>query len=178
MVQLIIVPGMGGSDEAHWQTHWEGSEPDAIRLKPESWTRPSLINWLEALDTCVAEAAAPPILVAHSLGYLLVAHWSKARPSDVMGAILVAVPDPNSSVYPEEAREFAAAPDDRLRFPSVIMASSDDPFASESYARSRAEQWGSELILVGAHGHLGDGSGLRDWPEGRRHIRRFINRAA
>lgn len=54
-----------------------------------------------------------------------------------------------------------------LPFPSLVVASSDDPYAGIDFARSCARDWGSRLAEVGAHGHINSDSGLGDWPEGR-----------
>ena len=40
---FVIVPGIGGSGEAHWQSLWEQSWGDeAIRIEPPSWNEPVL----------------------------------------------------------------------------------------------------------------------------------------
>jgi predicted alpha/beta hydrolase family esterase len=41
---------------------------------------------------------------------------------------------------------------------------------------ARAGQWGSELVNVGAKGHINGGSNLGDWPEGRRILMEFDGR--
>ncbi|OCP01694.1 MULTISPECIES: alpha/beta fold hydrolase [unclassified Ensifer] len=167
MSDIIILPGIGGSGETHWQTHWERSEARVRRFKPSDWDRPDLEDWIAALDRAVAEAEAPPLLVAHSLACLLVAHWQKASTRAVAGAFLVAVPDPASGAFPPEAKGFAEVPDGRLRFPSLIVASSNDPFGSVEYAQERAAQWGSDFVEAGALGHINSKSRVDDWPEGR-----------
>ena len=34
MAEIIIVPGIGGSGELHWQTRWEKANPRWHRLRP------------------------------------------------------------------------------------------------------------------------------------------------
>jgi len=80
---------------------------------------------------------------------------------------LVSVPDPRSQAFPQEARGFAGPPAGKLRMPSLILASSDDPFGTIGYQRERAEVWGSGLVEIGAAGHVNGQSGLGDWPLGR-----------
>ena len=89
------------------------------------------------------------------------------------GALLVAVPDPQSPAFPAEAAAFASVPEHRFRFPAMIVASTNDPYASMSYVQARAAQWGSELVNIGANGHINGASNLGDWPEGRRILRDF-----
>ena len=79
----------------------------------------------------------------------------------------MAVPDPQGPEFPDQAQGFAGAALTALRFPSVLVASSDDPYASPGYSRHCAEAWGSRLVEVGALGHINAASGLADWAQGR-----------
>jgi predicted alpha/beta hydrolase family esterase len=167
MRELITLPGIGGSGEAHWQSLWERSDPRIRRFAPSSWDRPALDDWIEALDREVGKSGEPPLIVAHSLACLLVAHWTQRTRRAAAGALLVAVPDPASTAFPVEAACFANPPATTLPFPSVIVASSNDPFGSLAYARARAAEWGGAFVDAGAHGHLNGSSGLGEWPEGR-----------
>jgi predicted alpha/beta hydrolase family esterase len=166
MTDIIILPGIGGSGETHWQTHWERSNPHTRRFQPTSWDQPDLGDWIAALDRMVASARTPPLLVAHSLACLLVAHWQSISSLPVAGAFLVAVPDPTRAVFPAEAASFASVPEGRLRFPCLIVASTDDPYGEFQYAELRAAQWGSGIVEVGALGHINGSSGLGNWPRG------------
>ncbi|MDK1493814.1 alpha/beta fold hydrolase [Sinorhizobium sp. 7-81] len=166
MTTFIILPGIGGSGAAHWQTHWENEDPRMQRFRPTSWDSPELADWISALERSVAAAPTPPVFVAHSLACLLVAHWQQASALPVAGAFLVAVPDPQAAAFPSEAKGFANPPTAALRFPSVIVASADDPYGTPAYARSRARQWQSRFVKIGARGHINGESGLGRWPEG------------
>ncbi|MEI2296503.1 RBBP9/YdeN family alpha/beta hydrolase [Ensifer sp. MJa1] len=177
MSEIIILPGIGGSGETHWQTHWERHYPHARRFQPENWDRPDRADWIAALDRAVAETEAPPLLVAHSLACLLVAHWQRVSARLVAGAFMVAVPDPGSHAFPLEAASFAGVPEEAFRFPSLMIASSDDPYGSLAYGRLRAAQWGSRIIEVGALGHINGKSGLGDWPAGRALFQSFAMEA-
>lgn len=173
MTDIIILPGIGGSGESHWQTHWEKTDPRMRRFRPSDWDRPDLKDWIVALDREVKLSAAPPLLVAHSLACLLVAHWQQVSALPVAGAFLVAVPDPRAQAFPEEARGFADPPAGPMRMPSLIVASSNDPFGTTGYARERAEAWRSGLVGIGAAGHVNAESGLGDWPDGRNLLTAF-----
>lgn len=72
MKDIIILPGIGGSGEAHWQTRWEKSNPEMRRFQPADWEKPDLADWISALERAVGASATPPLLVAHSLACLLV----------------------------------------------------------------------------------------------------------
>ena len=76
MTSILIVPGLGGSGEHHWQTHLQRSLPGAVRVQQADWDRPDLPAWLARLASAV-ETRPAGILVAHSLGCALVAHLTR-----------------------------------------------------------------------------------------------------
>lgn len=174
MRKIIILPGIGGSGDGHWQTHWEASSKNFARFAPSSWDEPHLEDWISALDTAVAATDAPPVLVAHSLACLLVAHWQARSSAPIAGAMLVAVPDPHGAAFPAEAASFADPPAQRFRFASLVVASGNDPYGAIDHARQRAGQWGSKLIEAGPVGHINAGSGLGNWPAGRAVLDEFV----
>jgi predicted alpha/beta hydrolase family esterase len=172
---ILMLPGCGGSGEKHWQTIWERSLDAASRFEPSSWTKPNLEDWIGALDRAVAMAPRPPVLVAHSLACLLVGHWSaSASRSPVSGAFLVSVPDPRLSAFPEVARSFGNVPEQRLRFPSLVVSSGNDPFGSAAYSKAMSDVWGAGFIRVGDLGHINAASGHGEWPKGQKLLEAFI----
>lgn len=173
MREVIIVPGIGGSGEAHWQSRWEKTEPRMRRFRPSSWDRPALEDWIEALDGEVGKSAKAPLIVAHSIACLLVAHWAGRTRHATAGALLVAPPDSASAVFPVAATQFANPPATALPFPTLIVASSNDPYGPLAHSCAQAAQWGSAFIDAGAYGHLNGSSGLGDWPQGRAALAAF-----
>jgi predicted alpha/beta hydrolase family esterase len=168
MTKFIILPGIGGSGERHWQTLWEMNTSHMRRFDPQSWDAPYLNDWCNALDRAVTDIGEQPVLVAHSLACLLVAHWSARSDLSVLGAFLVSVPDPASADFPKtEAASFMDAPSKRLRFRSMLVASSNDPYGSLTYQQARATEWGSHFVEIGACGHINATSGVGEWPAGR-----------
>jgi uncharacterized protein len=167
MRKMITLPGIGGSGDAHWQTIWEQADTRFARFRPASWDQPELDDWTQSLERAVQSCAEPPILVAHSLACLLVAHWATCTRSAIAGAFLVSVPDPDGSRFPVEAASFKPVPTRPLQFPSLVIASTDDPYSTLDAARRRADEWRSGLNVVGALGHINASSGLADWPQGR-----------
>ncbi len=67
------------------------------------------------------------------------------------------------------------SPRSRLRFPSLAVAGTDDPYGSLDYAREMAEVWGSGFRDVGPRGHINADSGLGDWPEGMDMLRSLVS---
>ena len=51
-------------------------------------------------------------------------------------------------------------------FPSIVVASTNDPYASFEYAKSCALAWGGRFVSAGAVGHINANSGLGQWREG------------
>ncbi len=163
----LIVPGIGNSGPEHWQTLWERQHPGWQRVQQQDWDRPVCEEWLRALDDAIGRLSLSPVLIAHSMGCLLVAHWAHRSSAPVRGAFLVAVPDPDGPLFPPAAQGFQSVPTGTLRFPSLVVASHDDPFGSIAYAKRCAAGWGSGFVEVGAAGHINADSGLGNWPAGR-----------
>jgi predicted alpha/beta hydrolase family esterase len=164
---VLILPGIGGSGPEHWQSVWERQHPEYQRVEMPDWNEPELDVWLARLGTAVAAAAEPPVIVAHSLGCLAVAHFA-SRGGRLKAALLVAVPDPEGPEFPAAARSFGRPPLAPLGFPCRVAASHDDPYGSFAFAAACAAAWGAELCDVGALGHINAESGLGEWQQGQR----------
>jgi uncharacterized protein len=175
MTTILIVPGLAGSGPLHWQSHWERSDPRCRRVEQRDWNAPELDAWRGTLEAAVRETSGPLLLVGHSLGAVLVAHWARQGSVErVRGALLVAPPDVESPARaPAQIRHFAPIPRQRLPFRSVVVASQDDPYACIHCARELADAWGSQLVDVGRLGHINADSNLGDWPEGRALLERL-----
>lgn len=174
-VPVLIVPGLGGSGEEHWQTHLERSFPGAARVQQDDWDRPDLPKWMDRLARAVAERPGA-ILVAHSLGCPLVVHLAVQEPNlPVAAALLVAPADVESARHtPDHTRGFAPIPRLRLPFRCGVVASTNDPFIELERAWTLAQTWGAEFINVGACGHINVASGYGPWPVGERIVAAMI----
>jgi len=53
-----------------------------------------------------------------------------------------------------------------LPFPSLVVASSEDPYIALERAEYFARCWGSELVNIGPAGHINAASGYGKWAEG------------
>jgi predicted alpha/beta hydrolase family esterase len=140
---------------------------------------PTMADWVETLARAVSAAPGPALVVAHSLGCALVAHWAAAGATGpVAGALLVAPADVDArDRTPPETRCFAPMPLAPLPFAATVVASRDDPFVALERARFFAERWGARFVDVGARGHINATSDLGDWPDGRRHLDELAARA-
>lgn len=167
MTIWLAIPGLGGSGPAHWQSHWSRALPQVRRVAQRDWDAPSRRDWISTLDAAVRGAHDEVILVAHSLGCALVAHWARQHAGRVRGALLVAPADVESPAHtPASVRGFAPMPLQALPFQSIVVASEDDPYVSVARARQFAEAWGSRFESIGAAGHINADSGLGNWPDG------------
>ncbi|PTB19840.1 hypothetical protein C9I57_15705 [Trinickia symbiotica] len=173
--RFLIVPGYGNSGPTHWQSLWEATKPgDWSRIKVEDWDHAVCDEWVAAIDNEVRALGPDVIVVAHSLGCLAVAHWAARHARAIRGALLVAVPDPSAPAFPRAFTVgFSAVLSSRLPFPSIVVASNDDPYGSIGHAQSCANVWGSEFVDVGAHGHINAASQLEDWAEGYQLLQRL-----
>ncbi len=168
---VLTVPGLWNSGPLHWQTHWEAAHPEWRRVQQADWDEPEVEAWTAALDRDVLECPAPPLLLAHSLGCVTVAHWARryAKPpftSTIAGAFLVAPSDVEASTYPQRTGGFAPVPLESLPFPSLLVISDDDEYVTPARARLFAGAWGSELVSIGDAGHVNGASGHGPWPQG------------
>jgi len=167
-VNHIIIPGLGNSGPQHWQSLWQNTLPNAIRVEQRDWENPHVDEWLQTLDKTLQKAQGDCILIAHSLGVALVAHWAvKFHSSKVRAALLVSPSDVDSPAHtPDSVRGFAPMPLAPLPFKSLVVASSNDPFVTLDRAEFFANRWQAEFESIGPCGHINADSNLGDWPQG------------
>ncbi len=164
---ILIIPGLGNSGPGHWQTRWESRLPTARRVEQADFGAPDRDAWVARLVAAVEEATRPVVLVAHALGVVTVAHAAPALAGKVAAAFLVAPPDTGRAGAPAEvARSFGDVPREPLPFPSMLVASRNDPECSFEAADDLASSWGSVLVDAGDSGRIDESSGHGPWPEG------------
>lgn len=167
--RVLIVPGWENSGPDHWQTLWQRANPGFRRVEMPDWDRPVAEQWVGALDSVIAESGRPVVLVAHSLGCLTVVRWVvRGGAESVRAGMLVAPPDAERPGCPAEIRGFSPIPRERLPFPSVVVASHDDPWMDQEKVRSLAASWGARFVDAGDGRHLNTESGHGFWPRGER----------
>ncbi|WP_434662851.1 RBBP9/YdeN family alpha/beta hydrolase [Aeromonas sp. NJAU223] len=170
---VLIVPGLRDHVEDHWQTRLAASLDKVATVPPLTEDRLSCQARVEAIAQALAAIEGSVILVAHSAGVLMVAHWA-AKYADkghaIASALLVTPPDLDASwpaQYPSpeamEAGGWQPLPRTRLPFPSLMVMSQNDPLASVAAVRALAGEWGSELVDAGAVGHINPASGFGPW---------------
>lgn len=163
---VLVVPGYTGSGPGHWQTLWERADPRLRRVEQASWDHPDRDAWVRRLEEAIASLRSAPVLVAHSLGCIAVAHWAAMSCRRVAGALLVAPADVERPDAPEAIRGFAPVPLERLPFRSIVVAGDDDPYADADRSDLFARCWGSTLVRLRGAGHINTDAGFGPWPEG------------
>jgi uncharacterized protein len=171
---ILIIPGFGGSGPEHWQSLWQARLADVRRVEQADWNKPDRAGWIAQLDAAVAQSKEAPILVAHSLSCALVACWAAAHRRSVHGALLVAPADVDSDTHtPPEAHVFRPMPMAPLPFPTIVVASRDDPYVAFRRATDMAKAWGAELVDIGEAGHVNTDAGYGEWTDGERLLARL-----
>ncbi|MET8188756.1 MULTISPECIES: RBBP9/YdeN family alpha/beta hydrolase [unclassified Streptomyces] len=180
MVAYVLIPGIDGSDEQHWQSLWEKRwGASAVRIAPASWSRPDLPDWVAAIQAAYEIASrreGQVALVAHSLGCWATAHWLDRMRPDGVTAFLVAPPNPQGPAFPGEAaptfQDLSARP---LPCRSLMVASDDDPYCDPTTSASLAHAWQTQGHFIGSRGHINSGSGLGDWQAGQELLRVLVD---
>lgn len=164
---VLVLPGWKNSGPAHWQTLWEDKFPEWKRVQQADWNRPRREDWGATLDRSIAACQRPAIVIAHSLGCITLAHRALRRGREgVAAAVLVAPADVERSTVAASLRGFGPIPAAPLPFPSLLVASDNDPACRAWRAAELAAQWHSDFVLLPGTGHINADSGLGEWDAG------------
>lgn len=171
-LHTVIVPGVGGSDDQHWQSWLEKSLPLSSRVVQEDWNSPILNQWVDKLYHHLNSIKQPIQVVAHSFGCLtaiaalnqypilrhkldsliLVAPANPARFSEVGFATL-------TDNYVDLFKQFT------LNIPTLMVVSENDPWLAYQDAVRYAKHWNIPFINQGMAGHINVASGFGAWPQ-------------
>lgn len=169
---VLLVPGLRDHVERHWQTLLAAQNP-AFRSVP-AMGRDDLdcTRRVAAIEQAAQAIDGSLLIVAHSGGCIMVAHWARQTKRAVQGALLATPPDFESPLpegYPSMAQLQAGGwlpvPRQRLPFASIVAISSNDPLGRADHVAALAADWGSSTADMGAVGHLNPASGHGPWPQ-------------
>ncbi|HEY2629654.1 MAG TPA: alpha/beta hydrolase [Usitatibacter sp.] len=176
---VVFVPGLREHVPNHWQSLLQARIPNSVCVPRLGKGVISCAAWVDAIDQTVASVRAPAVLVGHSAGVIMIAHWARVGRREVLGAILATPPDLDRELpagYPTkqalEENGWMPVPNE-LPFKSILVASADDPLCSFERAADLAMQWDSSLVAAGAVGHLNPASGFGEWPQAMELLARF-----
>ncbi len=169
---VLIVPGLREHVAEHWQTLLEARLSKVRSVPPLETDQLDCTARVRAIEHELAQIDGPVILVAHSAGVLLVAHWAARHSRPIKGALLAAPPDLEATWpqgYPTahtlRANGWAPLPSDALPFRSIVAGSTNDHLATLDATTRMARGWNSELVNLGEVGHLNPISGFGHWPQ-------------
>jgi uncharacterized protein len=176
---ILIVPESAEAGPDHWQSRWERHRHNCRRIDLGMWDEPHRNTWINKLNLAIYRAERPVVLVAHGLGCLTVAWWAEyERPAPggaVIGALMIAPPDPDRPGQDARVAKFAACPRQPLPFPAFVVASANDPACSLRSASQLARDWDCSFAEAGAVGHLDADSGVGDWAMGQQLLGRLLD---
>jgi len=172
--KILTVPGLFNSGPDHWQTHWEQTVPNVERIHQRDYDNAVCSEWVETIHNAVAPYGNDVVLVGHSCGSIAIAHWGQKYGLGIAGAMLVGPSDVEQSDFPRNAVGFTPVPLEPLPFPTIVVASSDDPYVAVERAAYFASCWRSTLVNIGAAGHINSASGHGPWPEGIDILKRLL----
>ncbi|MBD2460098.1 alpha/beta hydrolase [Oscillatoria sp. FACHB-1407] len=181
---VLLVPGYLNSAPGHWQSLWEEEHPEFRRVMQRDWEAPDRQEWIQTLDQAIYTSAAPVVLAGHSCGSVAIALWGEQwrgrwgeqhNSCPVIGALLVAPADCEAADAIPAIQPLAPMPRTPLPFPSIVVASSNDPYIRLPRAQAFAQAWGSRLQVLQGAGHITTDSGYGDWAEGKQWLQELMN---
>ena len=176
---ILILPGWKNSGPQHWQSLWEVAHGYA-RVEQHDWQRPLRGDWIARLEDVLLSRPEPSVLIAHSLGCLLVAAWAAHSRNThlVKAALLVAPADVERDELAPVLASWSPVVLRPLPFKSVLVGSRNDPYCSSERAQAFAQHWGSAFKDLGEAGHINTESGLGAWPQGHGWLHELLENPA
>ena len=168
---VLIVPGLRNSDNNHWQSLWQQQLPNSRRILLDNWEKPDLQKWQRAIRKSLDSATEPVIVIAHSFGALASASIAAEYPDKIVALLLIAPADPDKFAIAHQL------PQSILPTETKIIASSNDPWMSDSKAAYWALQWGADFLRLKDVGHINSDSHLGYWPEGIHQLQELVRKA-
>ena len=180
-VTTVFVPELRDHDPDHWQSHLAAEMTASVTVEPLAENKMSREARVAALGRTLDAIEGDVILVAHSAGVLTTLHWAAAATRRIRAAMLVTPVDverPLPDGYPriDELADngWMPTPREPLPFPSLVVASRNDPLAERARVEALAFDWGSKVFDAGPVGHLNPAAGFGPWPMGRWLLARLI----
>jgi predicted alpha/beta hydrolase family esterase len=169
---VLLVPGLRDHVEQHWQTLLQAQNPRFRSVPAMGRDDLDCARRVAAIEQAAQAITGPLLIVAHSGGCIMVAHWACQTTRAVQGALLATPPDfesPMPEGYPSIAQLRAGGwlpvPRQRLPFRSIVASSRNDPLGRADRVAALAADWGSTCADLGAVGHLNPASGHGPWPQ-------------
>ena len=157
---ILLLGDAGALDDGHWMGRWGGRLSTAVPV-------PARVDGVDSdpLPEMIDGAPGPVVAIAYGEGVERLVRHAEATDGTLRGAFLVA-PRPGGEA---EARA------DPLPFPTVLVASRDDPACPYEVAETMGARWGSHVVDAGEAGRIDGASGRGPWPEGLMVFAKFLS---
>jgi len=169
---VLIVPGLRNELAQHWQTLLAAQLPRMVCVPAMGREDLDCARRVAAIEAAAQAAQGPLVIVAHSGGCIMLAHWAAQTQRVVHAALLATPPDferPMPAGYPDiaalQAGGWLPVPRRPLPFRSIVAASRNDPLGDYARVAALAADWGAECMDLGEVGHLNPASGYGPWPQ-------------
>ena len=179
---VLIVPGLRDHVAQHWQTLLAAEWPGVQTVPPMGREDIDCARRVDAIEAAVSAIEGRVILVAHSGGCVMVAHWAQTTryATRIQGALMATPPDfeaPMPEGYPTVAAlrmgGWLPVPRHPLPFKSLVALSENDPLGDLNAVQKLAHDWQAETVNLGRVGHLNPASGFGSWPQAKDLLTRF-----
>lgn len=176
---ILTLPGRFSSGPDHWQSIWEAQRTDCSRIELGMWDSPQRNGWVNNINHAVRRYERPVFIAAHGLACIALAWWAALENPRwqewIVGALLVA---PTEAPIESDLESFGPTPRVLLPFPSILVASQNDPKVPFDRAQQLSRSWGSEFVSAGEAGHINACSNLGSWDFGQTLLSSLVAKAA
>ena len=176
---ILTLPGRFSSGPDHWQSIWEAQRTDCSRIELGMWDSPQRNGWVNNINHAVRRYERPVFIAAHGLACIALAWWAALENPRwqewIVGALLVA---PTEAPIASDLESFGPTPRILLPFPSILVASQNDPKVPFDRAQQLSRSWGSEFVSAGEAGHINACSNLGSWDFGQTLLSSLVAKAA
>ena len=172
-MHTIIVPGVGGSGQNHWQSWLQRRLMSCSRVEQHDWNKPLLAQWVANFVSATLKVEASIQVVAHSFGCLTAVaaiHQHPELAKKIKKLILVAPANPSRFGENGFARDSVGNYTEffhniKLYIPTQMIISENDPWLNFEDAKALAQAWKIQPINLGQVGHINVDSGFGPFPE-------------
>lgn len=172
-MHTVIVPGLGGSDYDHWQSWLQRQLMCCSRVQQRDWDHPLLSEWVKNFVATLSALDTPVQVVAHSFGCLTTVAAIDQHPElskKIKKIILVAPANPerfgDQGFARNSTNDYSAYFHQiKLKIPTVVMISENDPWLNFEDAKRLAKSWNIRPTNLGKVGHINVASGFGAFPE-------------
>ena len=173
MIHTVIVPGVGGSEHAHWQSWLQRQLMSCSRVQQQDWNQPILQDWISEFVNTVRPIQNDIQIVAHSFGCLTTVAALAQHPElnqKIKNLILVAPANParfGEAGFSRDSQQDYQRYFHQLKIavPTTLLISENDPWLNFADAKCLAKAWQLNPINLGQVGHINVASGFGPFPE-------------